>query len=59
MFTGGCPVPHPDWEHNVTQIDFPQLQPLLETVRVLQQNGLTGEGILQTIFSRGAQLLRQ
>jgi hypothetical protein len=43
----------------VTQIDFPQLQPLLETVRVLQQNGLTGEGILQTIFSRGAQLLRQ
>jgi hypothetical protein len=43
-------------------IDFPQLQPLLETVQVLQQKGLTGEGILQTIFSRagvaGTQLPR-
>jgi hypothetical protein len=45
-FTGGCPIPHPDWEHDVTQIDFPYLQPLLEIVRVLQQKGLTGEGIL-------------
>jgi hypothetical protein len=40
----------------VTRINFPRLQPLLETVRVLQQKGLTGEGILQTIFSHGVQL---
>jgi hypothetical protein len=39
----------------MTQIDFPRLQLLLETVRVLQQRGLTGEGILQTFFSRGVQ----
>jgi hypothetical protein len=51
VFTGGCPVPHPDWEHNETRIDIPRLQPLLETIRVLQQKGLTDEGILQTFFS--------
>jgi hypothetical protein len=43
----------------VTQIDFPELQPLLESVRVLQQKGLTDEGILQTIFSCGVQPLCQ
>jgi hypothetical protein len=43
----------------MTWIDFPQLQPLLETVQVLQQKGLTGEGILRTIFSRGVQLIHQ
>jgi hypothetical protein len=37
----------------VTQINFPRLQALLETVSVLQQKGLIGEGILQTIFSYG------
>jgi hypothetical protein len=40
--TGGCHVPHPVWEHRMTHIDFPRLQPLLETVKVLQQKGPTG-----------------
>jgi hypothetical protein len=30
----------------MTQINFPRLQPLLETVQVLQQKGLTAEGIM-------------
>jgi hypothetical protein len=38
-----------------SRIDFPKLQPLLETIRVLEQKGLTGEGILQTFLSRGVQ----
>jgi hypothetical protein len=58
-FTSSCPIPHLDWEHDVTWIDFPWLQPLLETVQVLQQKGLTEEGILHTIFSRGVQLIHQ
>jgi hypothetical protein len=37
----------------VTQIDIPRLQPLLETLWVLRQKGLTGEGILQTVFIHG------
>jgi hypothetical protein len=45
-FIDGCPVPDPDWVHPVTQIDFPRLQPLLETVWVLLQKGLTSKGIL-------------
>jgi hypothetical protein len=23
MFTGACHVPHPNWQHNVTRINFP------------------------------------
>jgi hypothetical protein len=46
-------------EIDVTQIEFPRLQPLLETVWVLQQKVLTNEGILQIIFSYGVQPLRQ
>jgi hypothetical protein len=34
-FTSNCHVPHLDWEHGVTWIDFPWLLPLLLTVRVL------------------------
>jgi hypothetical protein len=25
VFTGSCPIPHPDWEHGVTQINLPRL----------------------------------
>jgi hypothetical protein len=45
-------------EIDVTRIEFPRLQPLLETVWVLQQKVLTNEGILQIIFSYGVQPLR-
>jgi hypothetical protein len=56
-FTGGCPVPHPNWEHGVARTDLPQLQPLLEIVRGLLQKGLTGEEILWTFLGHGVQLL--
>jgi hypothetical protein len=44
-FMGGCPIPHPSWEHGVAQTDFPQLQPMLEIVWGLLQKGLTSEEI--------------
>jgi hypothetical protein len=31
-FKGGCPIPHPSWEFNVTRSNFPCLQPLLKMV---------------------------
>jgi hypothetical protein len=31
-FTGGRPIPHPNWEHGVAQTDFPMLQPLLKII---------------------------
>jgi hypothetical protein len=53
VFTSGCPVPHLDWEHGMTRIDFPRLQPVLGTIWVLQQKGLTGEGILRLSSTTG------
>jgi hypothetical protein len=57
MFMGGCPIPHPSWEHGVGQTECPRLQPLLEIVEGLLQKGLIGEEILQTFLSRMKQSL--
>jgi hypothetical protein len=57
MFTGGCPIPHPDWEHGVAWADFPQLQPLLGIIWGLLLKGLIGEEILRTFLSHGVQWL--
>jgi hypothetical protein len=46
MFTGGRPVPHPNWEYGVAQVDLHRLQPLLKNVRGLLQRGLTGTELL-------------
>jgi hypothetical protein len=45
-FMGGHPVPHPNWQYDVSQTDLHRLQPLLKIVRGLLQKGLTGEEIL-------------
>jgi hypothetical protein len=59
MFTGGRPVPHPNWEYGVAQVDLHRLQPLLKNVRGLLQRGLTGTELLRTFFSLGVQPLHQ
>jgi hypothetical protein len=37
MFTGGRPVPHPNWEYSVARANLQRLQHLLEIVRGLLQ----------------------
>jgi hypothetical protein len=58
-FTGGRPIPHPNWEYSVAWADLHRLQPLLEIVRGLLQRGLMGAKILRTFFSRGVRSVRQ
>jgi hypothetical protein len=59
LFTGSCPVPHPNREYNVARADLHKLQPVLEIIWGLLQRGLAGEDILWTFFSRGVHPLRQ
>jgi hypothetical protein len=59
MFTGGCPIPHPNWEYSLAHLDLHWLQPLLEVIRGLLQRGLTGTEIMRTFFSCGVQPLHQ
>jgi hypothetical protein len=50
-FTGGLPVPHPNWEYGEMAHRIHELQPLLEIVRGLLQKGLMGKEILRTFFN--------
>jgi hypothetical protein len=49
-FMGGCPIPHPSWGYGVAWRDLHRLQPLLEVVQQLQQEGLMSTDLLWTFF---------
>jgi hypothetical protein len=59
VFTGGRPIPHPNWEYGVAQTNLHRLQPQLEIIRGLFKRGLMGAEILWTFFSHGVQPFRQ
>jgi hypothetical protein len=59
VFTGGHPIPYPNWEYGVAQAYLHRLQPLLEIIREMLQRRLVGAEILWTFFSRQVQSLHQ
>jgi hypothetical protein len=51
--TSDRPIPHPNWGHDVAQVDLRRLQPLLKIIQGMLQRGIMGTEILRTLSAAG------